>query len=55
MIAKTIPLPIAKARQFLEVDGSSESGLRWKVDASARAKKALGLGVLITTVITTSK
>lgn len=40
MSAKTIPLPIAKARQFLEVDGSSESGLRWKVDAREGANKS---------------
>ena len=46
MSAKTIPLPIAKARQFLEVDGSSESGLRWKVDASTRAKKGTMAGSL---------
>ncbi|CZZ81115.1 MULTISPECIES: HNH endonuclease [Enterobacteriaceae] len=46
MSAKTIPLPIAKARQFLEVDGSSESGLRWKVDASTRAKKGARAGSL---------
>lgn len=46
MSSKSIPLPIKKARQFLEVDGSSESGLRWKFDASTRAKKGQRAGSL---------
>ncbi|EQB8059072.1 HNH endonuclease [Enterobacter hormaechei] len=46
MSSKSIPLPIAKARQFLEVDGSCESGLRWKVDAGTRAKKGAMAGSL---------